>query len=155
MNTKRSISEKNEILIDTTFLLPALGINVEKEAMEAIKYFHKVKVYYLEEGLLEAMWKILKMITEEKIRRVIIGIEAIRKTYTLLIPPPKAFIDAIKIYYKGHKDYIDAIHYTTALHKQKLFLTIDYEFIDFLKKNNYKVNNVIITPNEFISSLSY
>ena len=43
------------MLIDTTFLLPALGVEVEEEAMKVIPFFRKLEVYYLEAGLMEAM----------------------------------------------------------------------------------------------------
>jgi len=42
-----------KVLIDTSFLLPALGVEVEKEVTEAIKNFKKAEVFYLEESLLE------------------------------------------------------------------------------------------------------
>ncbi len=52
MHNKRSIRAKPNILVDTTFLLPALGISVEEEAEEIIPYFRKLNIYYLEAGLL-------------------------------------------------------------------------------------------------------
>ena len=59
MDSRKGISStsKPELLVDTTFLLPALGIDVEEEALEAISLFPRFKVYYLEASLLEAIWK--------------------------------------------------------------------------------------------------
>ncbi len=154
MQYKRSIREKPSILIDTTFLLPALGVSVEKEAEEVIPYFRELNVYYLEVGLLEAMWKIMKVVPQDKLRRVKIGIEAIRNTYKLLEPPAKAYIEAIEIYYKGHKDYIDALYYATAKNTNIPLLTIDYVLIEFLRKHNYEIEGVILTPNKLRKLLS-
>ena len=64
MRSRRSISKRPKILIDTSFLLPALGIEVEEEAMRIIPLFRRLEVYYLEIALLEAMWKVLKLWVE-------------------------------------------------------------------------------------------
>jgi len=94
------------------------------------------------------MWKILKFVPSHKLSRVKLGVDAIRDTYYLLKPRAEAYIEAINIYRKGHHDYIDALHYTSALAENILFLTIDYEFIEFLKEHDYKVEGVTITPKE-------
>lgn len=59
------------MLVDATFLLPALGVEVEEEVMRAIGLFRKLEVYYLEVGILEAMWKILKVVPPEKLERTL------------------------------------------------------------------------------------
>ncbi|MEM4970158.1 MAG: PIN domain-containing protein [Sulfolobales archaeon] len=147
MRSRRGISKRPSILIDTSFLLPALGVEIEGDT-EVIKLFRRLEVYYLEIGLLEAMWKILRIVSREKLERVRIGLEAIRKSYRVIEPPPEAYIKAIEIYDKGHRDYIDALHYTTARALGLLFLTIDFKFIEFLKNNSYPVEGVVITPKE-------
>ena len=158
MKNRRGTSVKPKVLIDTTFLLPALGFEVEDEAMDVIPLFRKVRVYYLEVGILEAMWKVLKLVPPHMIDRVRLGIEAIKNTYHLLEPRVDAYVEAITIYRKGHHDYIDALHYTSAKMEGMIFLTIDYEFRDFLKKHGYQVENIVITPKEFkylVSSYSH
>ncbi|GBF09927.1 hypothetical protein apy_16520 [Aeropyrum pernix] len=137
-----------KILVDTSFLLPALGVEIEGEAMKVIPLFRKLEVYYLEVALLEAVWRILKIVGRERLERVRIGIEAIRKTYHIAEPPPKAYIGAIEIYDKGHRDYIDALHYSVATALGIKFLTIDSKFIEFLGNNGYPIKNVIVTPKE-------
>ena len=46
--SRGNTSARPRILIDTTFLLPALGVEVEKEAMDVIRLFERAEVYYLE-----------------------------------------------------------------------------------------------------------
>jgi predicted nucleic-acid-binding protein len=94
------------------------------------------------------MWKVLKIVGREKLERVKTGLEAIRKSYKVAEPPSEAYIEAIKIYDKGHRDYIDALHYAAAKALGILFLTIDFKFIEFLKSSNYPVKGVVITPKE-------
>ncbi len=148
MKSRKSTSVKNKVLIDTSFLLPALGIDVEEEVIETIALFRHIEVYYLEIGLLEAMWKILKIVPYNKLDRVKIGIEAIRNTYNLMIIPHEAYIEAVKIYRLGYNDFIDALYYTTAKTKGIPWLTIDYSFIDFLSKKGFPVEGTILTPEE-------
>jgi predicted nucleic acid-binding protein len=148
LRSRRSISKRLSVLIDTSFLFPALGIEIEEEGMKVIPLFRRLEIYYLEVALLEAMWKVLKIVNREKLERVRIGIEAIRRSYQIVEPPPEAYIKAIEMYNKGHRDYIDALHYETARALGMLFLTMDFKFIEFLKNNNYLVKNVVITPRE-------
>lgn len=148
MRSRRGTRGRLAVLIDTTFLLPALGVEVEEEAEEVIPLFRKIDVYYLEAGLLEAMWKILKIADSKALKRVKAGIEAIRKTYTLANPPAEAYVEAAGVYRAGHRDYIDALHYSTAKALNLKLLTIDRQFIEFLLNNKYEVENTVITPRE-------
>jgi len=123
-------------------------VEVEEEAEEVIPLFRKIDVYYLEAGLLEAMWKILKIADSKALKRVKAGIEAVRKTYNLANPPAEAYVEAIGIYRAGHRDYIDALHYSTAKALNLKLLTIDRQLIEFLLNNKYEVENTVITPGE-------
>ena len=154
MRFRRSTSVKPKILVDTTFILPALGIEVEEEAMSIIPLFRKFNIYYLEVSILEAMWKIIKLVPTDKLNRVRMGLHAIRSTYYLLKPSPEAYMDAITIYREGHRDYIDALHYTSAKTEGMPLLTIDYEFIDFLKGHGYQVDGIINTPKDLSKLVS-
>ena len=143
MSGRESTSrDKPGLLVDTSFLLPAMGIEAEKEVMEAIKYFRMAEVHYLEAGVLEAMWKVIKVVPTDKIDRVKEGIESIMETYKRAVPRPKAYIDAYKLYYEGHRDYIDNLLYATSQKLNLLLLTADKEFIDFLKEKGYPIDNI-------------
>ena len=155
MSSRRGIlrADKPSLLVDTTFLLPALGIDVEKSAMEAIRLFRRFKAYYLEAGLLEALWKTLKLVPVDRLDRVETGISAIRRTYHLLAPRPEAFTEASRIYHMGHRDYIDALHYAAARVEGLPLLTLDRSFITFLKENGYVVEGVVYTPSTIVELL--
>ncbi|OYT26549.1 MAG: hypothetical protein B6V02_01470 [Thermoprotei archaeon ex4572_64] len=147
------MTSRLKILVDTSFLLPALGIDVEDEVLECIKYFHKVDVHYTELSLLEAFWKILKIISMNDMDIVIEGLNAIRITYKLVIIPSTAYISAFKLYREGHKDFIDNLLYSTSRELNLKFLTIDYDFINFLRSRKYLTDNVL-TPREFLRIVS-
>ncbi len=145
MNSKRNtLKNKLNVLVDTSFLLPALGLAVEEEVLRAVKQFHKHKIHYLEVSLLEVLWKIAKIMQLNKLDRVKNGIEAIRETYILVHPPSDSFVYAIKLYHDGHKDYIDNLLYSTSLSLRLAFLTNDLELIGFLKGRRLTTENILI-----------
>lgn len=143
--SKRSTSRKPRVLVDTTFLLPALGVEVEEEALKAIKLFRKLEIYYIEIGIIEAMWKILKVMSPEHLDIIRVGLDSIRKTYNRLDIPVEAYLEAYRIYSEGHRDYIDALYYSTAKTSKIPWLTIDEEFIKFLEQHNYEIEGVVYT----------
>jgi len=81
-----------KVLIDTSFILPALGVEVEKEVMDTIPHFRRFEVYYSELSILEAMWKILKVTRPENLSKVMMGIESVHASYKHLPIPSDAFI---------------------------------------------------------------
>ena len=148
MRSRRSTLKKPRVLVDTSFLLPALGVEVEDEVLEAIKLFRKIDVLYLELGLVEALWKVIRVVPSSKLDRVRVGVEAIRNSYRIVEPPVNAYIEAIEIYRRGHRDFVDALHYATARNLGIPWLTIDRSFIEFLSRNSYPIEGVVLTPNE-------
>ncbi|RLI42302.1 hypothetical protein DRO64_06485 [Candidatus Bathyarchaeota archaeon] len=100
------------------------------------------EIYYLEVSILEAMWKIIKVVPADKIDRVRKGIEAIMETYKQANPNPQAYMDACKLYREGHGDYIDNLLYATSRKLHLLLLTADREFIDFLKEKGHPIHNI-------------
>jgi len=141
-SSEGGLGDKLRLLVDTSFLLPAMGIETEEEVMEAIKDFRMAEVHYLEASILEAMWKIVKVVPPDKIDRVSEGIRAIMETYNQVTPPPEAYIEAYELYREGHKDYIDNLLYAASKRLNLHLLTIDREFIDFLKEKGHDVSNI-------------
>lgn len=149
LSSRRNTSTLNRVLVDTSFLLPAVGLDVEKEVYDAVKHFHKIVVYYIEASILEIMWKAIKLIRgENEISTVKIGIEAIRNTYTLITPGATALLEAYSLYREVHKDLIDNLLYAVSREYNIPFLTIDRKFIQALRSNGRDTAS-IITPEMF------
>ncbi|MBS7637477.1 PIN domain-containing protein [Candidatus Bathyarchaeota archaeon] len=144
MNNRRGISAPTRILVDTSFLLPALGLEVEGEVYEAIKHFHRVEVCYIEACMLEAMWKVLKLVSEREVDLVKRGIEAIRNSYTIVTPGAIAFSEAYSLYHEVHKDFIDNLLYAVSYEHKIPFLTIDRKFIQILESKGKDTSNLVI-----------
>ena len=56
---------------------------------------------------------------------------------------------AIQLKRKGHPDIFDCIMYAVAKTENALFLTIDEDFVDFLKRAGFDTN-IIIDEKEFL-----
>lgn len=153
--TKRRIRRnKHKLLIDTTFILPTLGIDIEPHAMKAYRLMGFFDVYYSEISLVEAFWSILRKVepSAKNIRRLLEGLGAITRTYNLVIIGPKDYILAYEIYRKGHRDYIDTLLYAIAYNNRLLLLTIDKEFTRFLEEKGYETD-LIVFPDDLESLL--
>ena len=144
------LGNNSSILLDTSFLLPTLGIDVEDDVYRALELLKKTNLFYLEAGLLEALWVAIRFSEKIPLKTIEEGIEAIRRDYILIHPSGKSFADALMIYKLGHRDFIDALHYTTALNHNIKLLTIDKQFINFLKQNNYKLEGIVLTPKDLL-----
>ncbi|MBS7611609.1 PIN domain-containing protein [Candidatus Bathyarchaeota archaeon] len=152
MSSKRSTSTLARILVDTSFLLPAVGLDVEEEVYDAIKCFHKVVVCYIEASILEIMWKVVKIVPESEMNIVRMGIEAIRSTYTLLTPGASALLESYVLYRRFHRDLIDNLLYAVSNEYKIPLLTIDRKFIQTLEMNGRDTSN-ILTPEKFVKAL--
>ena len=125
------------ILLDTTYIMPIIGIDVEgiEETLTTLEklYSHeKIKVYYTPFNILEVIAKLSKIKYNEK--RVKLGLKSIRENFTLTHPTTKGYIEALKLRSLGFRDLIDLLLYTTAKTRKLKLLTRDQDLISFLKQ---------------------
>ena len=149
------LERRLRILLDTSFLLPTLGIGVEEatyRALKTLKSMRNTELYYLEEGLMEAIWVVIRFLDKIPLEVIEKGVEAIRRDYKVLYPDGRIIVEALKIYKLGHKDIIDALYYTTAKATNIKWLTIDKYFISFLEKQGYNVKEAILTPEKLVKT---
>jgi len=141
-----------KILLDTSFLLPTLGIEVEKEVMRALsKIDHEqTQLFYSDWSLLESSWVAIRLIKQKRYQEPVYrrGLLSITKThvYEAIAMSPDDYLIALRFFQKGHPDMIDNLLYAAAIRNQSQFLTIDEELSCFVTKN--KIENVILTPND-------
>ena len=146
--SRKSSSRNNEILLDTSFLLPILGFETSRRVMKAFQRLGSYNLYYNDISVLEALWKIVKIIegTEEQISRIEEGIRAIRDTMKYVFIDEEVLKNAIYMYKLGHRDMIDNLLYSIAISRELKLLTVDEDLIKFIEKHNLPKN--IITPEE-------
>jgi len=135
------------ILLDTTFLLPTLGINV-KDYDEVYKKLKNYVVYISRYSILEALWVLNSFkkrgyYNEKTVRE---GLDSLllNNRFMKIDEPPEALILSMKLYDLGHRDLIDNLLYSIAYTSDLLFLTVDDKFMKFIEK--IKMKDIFITP---------
>lgn len=131
-----------KILIDTSFILPPLGIDVGESVLNIIKEFDKHEIYFTELSLVEAMWvirRLLKEGTKVDFKIVKTGLKSVIKTYRLLRIPISAYINAVND--RRHNDLIDMIIYYTAKAYILKLLTLDKKLKE-IDNENIIINNL-------------
>ncbi|WP_212576999.1 hypothetical protein [Staphylothermus marinus] len=85
MNKKKSMRNNKRILLDTSFLLPILGFETSERIMNTFYKLGSYKLYYNEISILEALWKIIKVIRgrDEEVSRIRQGVRSIIETICL------------------------------------------------------------------------
>jgi len=143
-----------DVLLDSTYLLPSFGIEVEglyDEHIRALKEVWSkrlVRFYCLSVVWIEVIGKVCR-----EARRI--GIEvgdvinvAIRSLlesgmYEWIDLTPNAIKLAFKLRLANHKDIIDNLLYATSITKNLVFLTMDEAFKDFLAKHGFEIKNLM------------
>ncbi len=145
-------------LLDSTYILPSFGIEVEGLSVEHTVRLReagvkgKVKFHCLSVVWVEVIGKICR--EKERLREDIdniidISVKSLLESgfYKWLTPT----LDAVKLAFKlrmlGHRDNVDNLLYATSVEKEMLLLTMDENFKKFLLQNNFKVDNLVSHEN--------
>ncbi|MCD6095929.1 MAG: PIN domain nuclease [Thermoprotei archaeon] len=141
-----SSSTELRILLDSTYILPILGVEVEgiDEVLVVLRRLRRKKrarFYYTEFNILEILGKIAKVRYNRDI--VATGLSLIQEEFELVHPTVEGYIKALNLKRRGFKDLIDLLLYTTSLTRNLLFLTRDVVLIDFLKDVDEEIGNIL------------
>jgi hypothetical protein len=72
------LNKKNyQLLLDTSFLQPFLGFKTDDIIINTLPKLRRHYLYYSDSSLLEALWKISKIIRKENLEIIIEGIKLI------------------------------------------------------------------------------
>jgi len=125
------------ILLDTSFLLPIVGIRVARidGILRNLRSKHEkgeVTLYYTDLNLLEIAWVLKKtgyetLIVEE-------GLRSIERNFKKVALKAPSILRALELREKGFKDLIDLLLYILALENGLRFLTLDRNLIEFIKR---------------------
>ena len=145
----RRSSQDNKLLLDTSFLLPILGFETSDRVMRTFCKLSSYELYYNDVSVLEALWKIVKVVkgVEEELSRIVEGITAIRETMKYAAIDGKAVENAVYMYKLGHKDMVDNLLYSVAVSRNLKLLTIDKDLVEFLEKHSL-ARDIVISPEE-------
>ncbi len=145
-------SERIRVLLDTTYLLPIVGVHVEgvEAALEMLGRLYRagrLEAYYTPFNLLEIAGKLSRIkVNVERVRQ---GLKAIRESFHITHPTVSGYLRALMLKRRGFRDLIDLLLYATARTRRLLFLTRDTELLGFLKRVGEDTSMVIL-EDEFI-----
>ena len=143
------------VLLDTSFILPSLGIDVGKEVSEGLKGLADIKaeIHYSHFSILESLWVATRLSTNATFdaESFSLGLRSIIEgdRYMKVKEDSKTFNDALKLHMLGHKDMIDNILYANTTRLNIKLLTLDNELKNFIRERGLK--NTLIAPDELMS----
>jgi PIN domain nuclease of toxin-antitoxin system len=138
-----------DILLDSIFLLPTFGVEVEDIGADDLKALKdsskKVGLYCSYVSFVEVIGKLARNSTEANFEAINLAIRSLLEsgTYGWVYPSAKATALAFELRAKGHRDNIDNILYSTALDAGMRFLSMDEELKDFLSRKGYNTRIMI------------
>lgn len=147
MGKKSREKSSNKYVIDTSYLLPLVGIEVEGLDEETINKLFNLELHYPSALIPELVGVIIKEARKMKLKEIpkdaIEGFNSIVYGGFIKIIPSEG--DDIKTIYKlfemGCNDIFDAILYATSKRLNLKAISMDKSFKDFLKEHgfNFKV----------------
>ena len=148
-----SSSDKLHLLLDSSYLLPILGVMVEGiedilRLLRDLRLERRLVIYYTPFNILEIMGKISKLEYDKEVLQR--GLELIREEFNEIEPTIEGYIEAVRLKKRGFKDLIYLLLYTTAKTRGLKLLTRDENLIKFLRKNNELVEEIIIYEKHFL-----
>jgi len=152
----RSKASAPRVLLDTSFILPTLGIDVGEEILEGLRRLVEVKaeIYYSPLSVLEALWVAARLCKNAAFDedRFKLGLKSIVESgrYTKIPEKAEVFSEALRLRMLGHMDIIDNILYASSVTFNLKFLSLDTELKRFIQDRGLK--DILISPTE-ISSL--
>lgn len=146
-------SDKLRILLDTTYILPVMGVKVKGvdeilELLMTLRHSGLAEFYYTPFNLLEALGVISRRKYEDEI--VATGLTLLEEWFKLAHPTTEGYMKALKLRNAGFKDLIDLLLYTTAVTNDLLLLTRDTQLIAFLEGIG-EDTSVLMPEERFIS----
>ena len=143
-----------DVLLDSTYLLPSFGIEVERLSDEHIRALRGawsrrlVRFYCLSVVWVEVIGKVCREARRSgvEISDVIdTAIMSLLKSgvYEWISPTPEAIRLAFKLRLAGHKDIIDNLLYATSITRDMVFLTMDEALKQFLIEHGFSVESLL------------
>jgi len=141
-----------KVLLDTTFILPTLGIEVSEEVEDGIRKLGKIEaeIYYSRFSILESIWIAIRLMKKRSfdVERFDQGLRSIMKSgrYIELEETYRVFKEALRFYMLGHRDMIDNILYAASINLGLKLLTVDSELREFIRSKGLK--DTLISPDQ-------
>lgn len=144
------------VLLDTSFLLPTLGVEVKADIVKGLKKLAdgNINVYFSSFNILECLWveTVLRKHQSFDEGRFREGLRSILDggVYERAEEGFEAFEKASELRGIGHKDMIDNLLYANSVVNGLRFLTVDADFRSFIRE--HKLKDTTVFPAEIAMS---
>ena len=144
------------ILLDTSFLLPTLGIDTGRDVARGLKRLSETnnQLHYSSFNILECLWQLARSAREEttSLEPTKLGLRSIieGRRYVKTSDDSRVFNEALGLYRMGHHDMIDNILYEVSLHNSLRFLTLDDTLREFILSKG--LENTLISIDQIPSA---
>ncbi len=139
-----------KVLLDTSFILPTLGIDVGQDASKGLKKLAEAEaeIHYSRFTILESLWVAARTIRDSSFHPESFrgGLRSVIESgrYRKVEEDSEVFNEALRLYKLGHKDMIDNILYASSARLDLKLLTLDGELKDFIADNS--LNDTLVSP---------
>ncbi len=140
------------VLLDTSFILPTLGIDTGPETSEALEKLDEseAEIHYSRFNVLESLWVATRSIHDSvfDVDRFMLGLRSVMEggRYRKVDENSEVFGEALTLYRLGHRDMIDNILYASAVRLDLRLLTLDGGLKDFLDGKG--LGKTLLSPDE-------
>jgi len=146
------------VLLDTSFLLPTLGIRVEDPQIQKVLDWLQEQhlpnlIFYSELVLLEAHWVLIRRSRRDQVdeARFFQGLQAIIEDYVLAATTPEHWQLAWNLKNLGHGDLVDCLLVAIAARNQLYLLTVDQPLTKFLEMNQLNhLKQWVLLPSDLL-----
>ncbi len=148
----RSRKSTQRVLLDTSFILPTLGISTGKRIQKGLQKLKEInpETFISRFSILEALWVAIRLIKRgtfdastfsQGLRSLLLG-----RRYKIVEEDHRIFEAALQLYQMGHPDMIDNILYATSLTRNLNLLTVDDQLRTFIREK--RLSDTTIAPEE-------
>ena len=143
------------VLLDTSFILPSLGIDVGEKVSKGLKLLaaKAPEIYYSSFSILESLWVLSKTIEDapSQLESFRIGLRSVMESgrYRRVNEDSKIMNEAFGLYKLGHKDMIDNILYASSIQLDLKLLTLDNDLKSFIQTK--KLRDTLLSPDQLVS----
>ena len=143
------------VLLDTSFILPSLGIDVGEKVSKGLKLLaaKTPEIYYSPFSILESLWVLSKTIEDapSPLESFRVGLRSVMESgrYRRVNEDSKIMNEAFRLYKLGHKDMIDNILYASSTQLDLKLLTLDNDLKSFIQTK--KLRDTLLSPDQLSS----
>ncbi|MEM2876320.1 MAG: PIN domain-containing protein [Candidatus Bathyarchaeia archaeon] len=148
----KSRQDTLRVLLDTSFILPSLGVDVGGEVSEGLRKVVDAGavMYYSTFSVLESLWVAARLSGGGAfdVETFSVGLRSVVEggRYRKVEEDSRTFSEALRLYVLGHRDIVDNILYVDSTSLDLNLLTVDDELRVFIREKGLR--DTLIFPGE-------